>query len=54
MQLCTASEIWISSSTREMVPVTQLDGQPVGSGEMGPVFKQAWQWYRSFRGQFSR
>jgi D-alanine transaminase len=51
-QLRTASEIWISSSTREMVPVTLLDGQPVGSGAVGPVFTQVWQWYRSFRGHF--
>jgi D-alanine transaminase len=53
-RLRTASEIWISSSTREMVPVTQLDGQQVGSGATGPVFRQVWQWYRNFRGQFSR
>lgn len=52
--LRAASEIWISSSTREMVPVTLLDGQPVGSGAMGPIFSQVWQWYRSFRAQFSR
>lgn len=48
-----ASEIWISSSTREMTPVTQLDDQLVGSGEVGPVFKQIWQWYRAFRADFS-
>lgn len=48
-QLRAASEIWISSSTREMVPVTLLDGQPVGSGAVGPVFTQVWQWYRNFR-----
>lgn len=52
-QLREAGEIWISSSTREMVPVALLDGLRVGSGAAGPVFKQVWQWYRSFRGQFS-
>lgn len=53
-RLHSASEIWISSSTREMVPVTKLGGRVVGNGEAGPVFAQVWQWYRSFRGQFSR
>jgi D-alanine transaminase len=53
-RLRSASEIWISSSTREIVPVTSFDGQPVGDGAVGPVFKQVWQWYRSFRSQFSR
>lgn len=52
--LRAASEIWISSSTREMVPVTLLDGQPVGSGATGPVFSQVWQWYRSFRAHCSQ
>lgn len=49
--LLRASEIWISSSTREMVPVTMLDGQPVGNGQPGPVFLRVWQWYRKFRQQ---
>lgn len=52
-QLSSASEIWISSSTREMVAVTQLNGQPVGSGRVGPVYRQVWQWYRTFRKNFS-
>lgn len=47
-----ASEIWISSSTREMTPLAQLDNKPVGNGEAGPVFQQVWQWYRAFRAAF--
>lgn len=48
-QLRAASEVWISSSTREMVPVATLDGRRVGNGGPGPIFKQIWQWYRAFR-----
>lgn len=48
-QLRAASEVWISSSTREMVPVAALDGQRVGNGDAGPIFRQLWQWYRAFR-----
>ena len=33
-----ADEIWLTSSTREVAPVVQLDGRPVGSGEAGPVW----------------
>lgn len=51
--LNSASELWISSSTREMVAVTQLDGLPVGDGRIGPVYRQVWQWYRAFRKNFS-
>lgn len=48
-QLHAASEVWISSSTREMVPVATVDGRPVGNGGAGPIFHQVWAWYRAFR-----
>lgn len=48
------SELWISSSTREMVPVTRLDGRPVGTGDIGPVYRRLWGWYREFRQGFGR
>jgi D-alanine transaminase len=31
-----AGEIWLTSSTREILPVTRLDGKPVGTGSPGP------------------
>ncbi|WP_144144088.1 D-amino acid aminotransferase [Paraburkholderia sp. BCC1884] len=33
-----ADEIIVSSATKEVLPVTQLDGQPVGEGKPGAVF----------------
>jgi len=36
--LQNASEIWVASSTREIVPVVELDGALVGDGTPGPVF----------------
>ena len=45
--LAAADEIWLTSSVREMLPVTRLDGTPVGdNGKVGRVFKKvhaAWQ-----------
>lgn len=38
-ELQAASEIWVASSTREIVPVIECDGQPVGTGTPGPVWK---------------
>tara|TARA_Y100000385_G_scaffold145519_1_gene151123 strand:+ start:117 stop:974 length:858 start_codon:yes stop_codon:yes gene_type:complete len=40
-EVCSAEEIWLSSSTKELAPVTQIDGQPVGSGRPGPLWSQA-------------
>jgi D-alanine transaminase len=39
-ELETADEIWISSSSREVQPVTSLDGKAVGAGVPGPVWKR--------------
>lgn len=35
-----ADEIWISSSTKEVVPVTLLDGEIVGTGKPGAIWQQ--------------
>ena len=37
-ELRAADEILVSSATKEVLPVTQLDGQPVGNGKPGAVF----------------
>ena len=41
-ELRSASEIWITSSTREVMAVTKLDGERVGTGKPGAVWKRAW------------
>jgi D-alanine transaminase len=39
-ELETADEIWVCSSSREVQPVTRLDGKPVGEGIPGPLFRR--------------
>jgi D-alanine transaminase len=39
-ELRHAEEIWLAFSTRGILPVTLLDGRPVGSGKPGPVFER--------------
>ncbi len=36
-----ADEIWITSASKEIVPVTKLDGVPVGNGKVGQVWLKA-------------
>ncbi|MTI14716.1 D-amino acid aminotransferase [Sansalvadorimonas verongulae] len=44
-----ADEIWITSSSREIVPIIELDGVSVGSGKPGPVWEYMAGLYRSYR-----
>jgi len=37
-ELNSATEIWVTSSTREIIPVVELDGSPVADGKPGPLF----------------
>ena len=41
-ELLRADEIWIASAGRGVLPVTRLDGRPVGSGGPGPHWKRTY------------
>lgn len=45
----SADELWMTSSTKEVLPIVRLDGQPVGTGQPGPVFKRMHAWYQEFK-----
>jgi D-alanine transaminase len=57
-ELRDADEIWVTSSTREVMPCTTLDGRAVGHGAAaglpGPMGQQMYGWYRNFRDQVMR
>lgn len=38
--LFSADEVWLTSSTKEVMPVVRLNGKPVADGRPGPVFQQ--------------
>lgn len=48
-RLAEAEEIWISSSSREVVPVTRVDGLPVGDGMPGPLWRQMAAHYQDYK-----
>jgi D-alanine transaminase len=48
-ELRAADEIWLAAATREVQAVTQLDGQPVGTGTPGPLWKTVYAAYQRFK-----
>ena len=44
-----ADEIFVSSSSKEVLAIVQLDNRPVGEGRPGPVFKRVHQLYQDFK-----
>lgn len=52
-ELHAADEIWVTSSTKEIVPVTKLDGKPVGAGEVGALWNKSTELYQAFKDTFT-
>ena len=53
-ELRAADEVWMTSSTKEILAITTLDGEPVGTGQPGPLGEQMWQWYQDFKNTVMR
>jgi len=49
-----AEEIWVTSSTKEVLAVTTLDGKAVGAGKPGAVFRRVHQLYQEFKREVMR
>ena len=39
-ELYTADEIWLTGSSKTIVPIVKLDGKRIGTGKAGPIWKQ--------------
>jgi D-alanine transaminase len=53
-QLRNADEVWLSSSTKEVLAVTTLDGKPVGTGKPGPVFRRMHSLYQDYKSKLRK
>ncbi len=53
-ELRSADEVWMTSSTKEILAITTLDGAPVGDGKPGPLGQRMWQWYQDFKNTIMR
>src|SRR3569833_2277561 len=52
-ELRSADEIWISAATREVQPVTTLDGRPVDSGKPGALWRRVYDELQRYKRELS-
>ena len=48
-ELSIADEIWLTSSTREIAPIVELDGKPVGDGKAGDCWRSLMNYYQLYK-----
>ena len=50
----SADELWVTSSSKEVLAVATLDGRPVGTGKPGPMFRRVHQAFQEFKRKVMR
>ena len=53
-ELRGAQEVWLTSSTREVLAITRLDDTPVGNGRPGPMFSRMYALYQDYKNRVMR
>ncbi len=48
-EVIKADELWIMSSTKEVVPIVRLDDKPIADGKPGPLFKKMRQLFDEYK-----
>jgi D-alanine transaminase len=49
-----AEEIWVTSSSKEVLAIVSLDGRKVGDGKPGPQFRRMYELYQEFKRKVMR
>ena len=50
----TADELLLTSSTKEIMPITRLDGRQVGDGRPGMMFSRLYRLYQEYKDKVMR
>ena len=47
--LMSADEVWLAAATREVVAVTRVDGEPIGNGRPGPLWRRVYDLFQAYK-----
>ena len=50
----SADELWVTSSSKEVLAIVTLDGKAIGDGKPGPVFRKMYGLYQEFKQKVMR
>jgi D-alanine transaminase len=53
-ELFEADEVWLTSSSREVLPVTRIDGRRVGDGRPGAAYVRMYRLFQDYKAQVRR
>jgi len=53
-ELSQADEIWLTSSTKEVLPIVSLNEQTVGSGEPGSVSRKMYEIFQAYKAELKQ
>ena len=48
-EFLSANEIWLTSSTKEVLPVTKINEQLIGNGKPGPIWQDMYDKYQNYK-----
>jgi D-alanine transaminase len=53
-ELLGAEEVWLTSSTKEVLAITRVDGEQLGNGKPGPKFRRMYSLYQDYKERVMR
>ncbi len=53
-ELMTADEVWMSSSTKEILPIVTVNDTVIGNGKPGPMHKRLYDIYQAYKVRFRK
>jgi D-alanine transaminase len=53
-EVLAADEVWVTSSSKEVLAIVELNGKRIGEGRPGPLFRRMYQLYQEFKQKVMR